>query len=291
MGLSVAAARPVRADRASGSRGWWRSRVIAVGAAAHRAAGGLAAAGAAAPAARARAAPEPRGRCGANPRSPRPPGWVRARARPRADADLGAIVVRSRADDGDLGVLRFARTALGARSLRRHAGRARRRSAAPVARRVACRLAPDMLASRVRRRPPVAGRDAPRRCRRARSGGAATGTTAVRARAGAAIRVLHAATATETPVDEAVLRELGRRADRRAARPPPGAPLRAGADHAALDRVRAQLRDELGGRVLTTCFVHGDFWLGNVLAVAGRHGHRDRRLGAGRRARASPRST
>ncbi len=45
-------------------------------------------------------------------------------------------------------------------------------------------------------------------------------------------------------------------------------PLRAGADQAALDRVRAHLHDELSGRVLTTCFVHGDFWLGNTLATA-----------------------
>jgi Phosphotransferase enzyme family len=86
----------------------------------------------------------------------------------------------------------------------------------------------------------------------------------IQARAGAAIRVLHTATATETPVDEDVLRawvdepvtEL---------RTTAGTPLRAGADHAALDRVQTQLHEELGGRVLTTCMMHGDYWLGNVL--------------------------
>ena len=74
---------------------------------------------------------------------------------------------------------------------------------------------------------------------------------------------MHTATATETPVDETVLRGVGRRADRGAALDRADA-AHAGADHAALDRVRDQLREELGGRVLTTCFAHGDFWLGNV---------------------------
>src|SRR5262249_30892708 len=45
-------------------------------------------------------------------------GWEAA-GDPRADGDLGAVVVRSRTD-GRLGVLRFARTPLGATSLRRH---------------------------------------------------------------------------------------------------------------------------------------------------------------------------
>ena len=88
----------------------------------------------------------------------------------------------------------------------------------------------------------------------------------VTARAGAAIRMLHAATATETPVDDAV---LGAWVDDPIAelRAIAGSPLRASADLAALDRVRSTLREQLAGRVLTTCFVHGDYWLGNVLTT------------------------
>jgi aminoglycoside phosphotransferase (APT) family kinase protein len=100
----------------------------------------------------------------------------------------------------------------------------------------------------------------------ARRAASRLGPGVVAANAAAAIRVLHAATATETPVDEGVLRiwvddpvtEL---------RSTAANPLRAGSDHAALDRIGAQLRHELSGRVLTTCLVHGDFWLGNVLTT------------------------
>jgi aminoglycoside phosphotransferase (APT) family kinase protein len=92
------------------------------------------------------------------------------------------------------------------------------------------------------------------------------GYETVAARATEAIRALHLASALECTVDEGALaawvdepiEEL---------RSTAGTPLRAGADHAALDRMREQLREELSGRVLTTCSVHGDFWLGNVLAT------------------------
>ena len=41
--------------------------------------------------------------------------------------------------------------------------------------------------------------------------------------------------------------------------------LRAPADARSLDRARVELRAELAGSVLTTAFVHGNLWLGNVL--------------------------
>ncbi|HEY3723881.1 MAG TPA: phosphotransferase [Acidimicrobiia bacterium] len=184
---------------------------------------------------------------------------------PRADPDLGAVVVRSREDDR-LAVLRFARTDFGARSLRRHAAalEALRAGSIPPAWRP---LAPVALASgeAAADRPwlvetHIPGQDARRAASRVGSG-------IVAANAAASIRVLHAATATETSVDDAVLRlwvddpitEL---------RATAANPLRAGSDHAALDRIATQLRDELSGRVLTTCLVHGDFWLGNVLTTA-----------------------
>ncbi len=181
----------------------------------------------------------------------------------RADPDLGAVVVRSR-DDDHLAVLRFARTDFGARSLRCHAGalRAVRAQSIPPAWRA---LAPAPLASGEAAGRPwlvethVPGEDARRAASR-------LGPGVVAANAAAAIRVLHAATATETPVDEGVLRiwvddpvtVLRSTAANR---------LRAGYDHAALDRIGARLREELSGRVLTTCLVHGDFWLGNVLTT------------------------
>jgi aminoglycoside phosphotransferase (APT) family kinase protein len=86
------------------------------------------------------------------------------------------------------------------------------------------------------------------------------------ARAADAIGVLHAATAAETTVGE---RALVQWVDEPIAelRATAATPLRAGADHAALDRMQAHLREELAGRVLTACFVHGDYWLGNVLAA------------------------
>lgn len=189
-------------------------------------------------------------------------GWLPA-GDARADPDLGAVVVRSQVTN-DLGVLRFARTGLGARSLRRH--HSALSTLGPVAVPDAWRaLAPVVLASGEVADLPwlvethIEGTDA-------RDAVALHGHDLVQARAGEAIRILHTATARETPVDDAVLRawvdepitEL---------RATAGTPLRAGADHAALDRVQAQLREELGGRVLTTCMVHGDYWLGNVLAA------------------------
>jgi O-antigen/teichoic acid export membrane protein/aminoglycoside phosphotransferase len=188
-------------------------------------------------------------------------GWDPA-GEPRADGDLGAVVVRSRAD-GRLGVLRFARTPTGADGLRRHqaalASFARANLPASW-----YRTAPEILASNEAARRPwlvethLTGVDA-------REVASIHGPDVIAARAGAAIRMLHEATARDTFVDETVLQgwvddpiaEL---------RSTGGTPLRAGADEAALDRLRDQLRDELGGRVLTTCFAHGDFWLGNVLA-------------------------
>jgi aminoglycoside phosphotransferase (APT) family kinase protein len=188
-------------------------------------------------------------------------GWERA-GDARADPDLGAVVVRSRVTH-DLGVLRFARTDLGGRSLRRHQSALCALRPAPVSEHWRT-LAPQVLAHGEAGTQPwliethIDGSDA-------RHAASARGHDLVQARAGEAIRTLHLATATETPVDDAVLRvwvdepitEL---------RATAGTPLRAGADHAALDRVHAALREELRGRVLTTCMVHGDYWLGNVLA-------------------------
>jgi len=187
-------------------------------------------------------------------------GWEPA-GDARADPDLGAVVVRSTVTE-DLGVLRFARTDLGARSLRRHHSALRELRPAPVPDDWRA-LAPQVLASGEVGAQPwlvethIDGSDA-------RQAAALVGHDLVQARAGEAIRVLHTSTAQETSVNDAVLRawvdepitEL---------RVTAGTPLRAGADHAALDRVQALLREELAGRVLTTCMVHGDYWLGNVL--------------------------
>lgn len=181
----------------------------------------------------------------------------------RADPDLGSMVVR-RPGEADVAVMRFARSDLSARSLRRHlstldaldAGRAGRGWQV---------LAPTVLASGDATGLPwmvetlISGADARRAAR-------LVGSAVVAARATDAIRVLHRETAAETAVDELALRAWVNEPIEEL-RTTAGAPLRAGADHAALDRVRAQLHDELGGRVLTTCFVHGDFWLGNVLAT------------------------
>jgi O-antigen/teichoic acid export membrane protein/aminoglycoside phosphotransferase len=189
-------------------------------------------------------------------------GWEPA-GEPRADGDLGAVVVRSRAD-GRLGVLRFARTTIGADGLRRHQAALASFSRANLPASW-YRVAPEILASNEAARQPwlvethLTGVDA-------REVTGIHGPDVIAARAGAAIRVLHEATAHDTFVDETVLRgwvddpiaEL---------RATGGTPLRAGADEAALDRLRDHLRDELAGRVLTTCFAHGDFWLGNVLAA------------------------
>lgn len=41
--------------------------------------------------------------------------------------------------------------------------------------------------------------------------------------------------------------------------------LRSLVDARSLDRARAELREQLAGRALTTSFVHGNLWLGNVL--------------------------
>lgn len=189
-------------------------------------------------------------------------GWEPA-AEPRADPDLGVIVVRSR-DDGGLGVLRFARTDHGARSLRHHhAALSGLDAGAPLG--TWRELAPSVLEFGDATGEPwlvethIGGSDAREVAQRC-------GHELLSARAGVAIRGLHTATATETPVDEAVLRTWvdDPIAELRATA---GTPLRAGADHAALDRVREKLREDLGGRVLTTCFAHGDFWLGNVLAA------------------------
>lgn len=188
--------------------------------------------------------------------------WERA-GEPRADADLGAVVVRSRAN-GELGVLRFARTGLGARSLLRHEAAIASLCTAPVSPEWRA-IAPAVLAASDEVRRPwlvethLDGVDA-------REVAEVRGHELLSARAGAAIGLLHATTARETAVDDDVLRAW---VDEPVAelREIAGTPLRAGADHAALDRVQDLLRHEIGGRVLTTCFAHGDFWLGNVLAA------------------------
>jgi aminoglycoside phosphotransferase len=190
------------------------------------------------------------------------PAWVRA-GEPRADPDLGVMVVRSRADDA-LAVLRFARSALGSRSLLRHASALAALDASPSLG-PARDLVPDILDRGDAGGHPwlvesyLDGVDARQVAR-------GHGYEQLFAGASAAIRAIHIGTATETPVNDAVLREWVDEPITEL-RATAGTPLRAGADHAALDRVRAQLREELQGRVLTTCFAHGDFWLGNVLAA------------------------
>jgi aminoglycoside phosphotransferase (APT) family kinase protein len=190
------------------------------------------------------------------------PGWEPA-GRARADCDVGTVLVRRRAGD-DLAVLRFAGSQLGARGLLRH----RRALEALDAGRAAEGwqvLAPsivevgdgDGLPWVIETRVP--GEDARRAVHRA-------GVGRVTADAADAIGALHRATARETTVDDAVLRQwVDDPIDE--LRMATATPLRAGADQAALDRLRTQLSEELSGRVLTTCFVHGDYWLGNVLAT------------------------
>ena len=39
---------------------------------------------------------------------------------------------------------------------------------------------------------------------------------------------------------------------------------------AALERLRAELHDALAGQAMATSWIHGDYWLGNVLVDAGR---------------------
>jgi O-antigen/teichoic acid export membrane protein/aminoglycoside phosphotransferase len=194
------------------------------------------------------------------------PGWEPV-GMEWADPDLGVVLVRGRGGGGGangVGVMRFARTDLGARSLRRHlvaldaldAGRDR--DGWQV-------LAPSLVAAGEATGRPwavetcIAGSDA-------RQAADVVGYELVAARATEAIRRLHTTTAVETTIDEATLR-IWVDEPIEILRTTAGGPLRAGADHAALDRVSAQLRNELAGRVLTTCFVHGDFWLGNVLTT------------------------
>jgi O-antigen/teichoic acid export membrane protein/aminoglycoside phosphotransferase (APT) family kinase protein len=181
----------------------------------------------------------------------------------RADCDVGTVEVRRRGGD-DIAVLRFAGSDLGSQGLLRH----RDALVALEAHRAAGDW--DILAPRVLATGDTAGlpwvietripgsdaRDAARR----------VGAELVAANAAEAIVSLHRASAAESPVDDAVLRQwVDDPIDE--LRMAATTPLRAGADQAALDRLRAQLRRDLSGRVLTTCFVHGDFWLGNVLAT------------------------
>ena len=195
-----------------------------------------------------------------------------------SDDDLGAVTVRRRGSD-ETAVLRYARGALGARSLAHHEH---------ALEMLAAESKLDewrALAPRIRTRGAVSGQpwliETHIPGSDARHAVPLVGADVVTARAGAAIRGLHVATAAEATVDEAVLAawvddpidEL---------RVTAGSPLRASADHAALDRVQASLREELAGRILTTCFVHGDYWLGNVLDRRRRDRHGHRRLGASR---------
>jgi aminoglycoside phosphotransferase len=161
-------------------------------------------------------------------------------------------------------VLRFASSELGARGLRRHRDalvdldRARTADGWQV-------LAPHVLLAGDTAGLPwvvetlVPGADARAAARR-------VGHDIAAARAAAAVRSLHVASAAETTVDEATLHQWVDEPIEEL-RATAGSPLRAGADHAALTRMRDQLRADLDGRVLTTCFVHGDYWLGNVLAA------------------------
>jgi O-antigen/teichoic acid export membrane protein/aminoglycoside phosphotransferase len=190
------------------------------------------------------------------------PGWE-PMGPARADPDLGSLLVR-RVGESELAVMRFARSSLGARSLRRHLAMLEALDAG----RASCGwsvAAPAVVAAGDVQGQPwmveshIAGADARIVARR-------IGHRLVATHAIEAIRVLHAETAVETTMDADVLAAW---VDEPIAelRTSAASPLRAGADHAALDRVRDLLHDELGGRLLTTCFVHGDFWLGNTLAT------------------------
>lgn len=181
----------------------------------------------------------------------------------RVDPDVGTMIVRSRRG-GDTAVLRFARTEFGARSLHRHAAALHAIAADRVAGRppvltpqVVTFGAVDDLPWLIETRLP--GRDA-------RVAAGRIGRALVAAHAADALGVLHVATAQPRTVDDAALVQW---VDEPIAelRTTAGSPLRAGADHATLDRLQSRLRDELSGRPLTSCFVHGDFWLGNVLAA------------------------
>jgi O-antigen/teichoic acid export membrane protein/aminoglycoside phosphotransferase len=188
-------------------------------------------------------------------------GWERA-GPARADCDVGTVDVRRPGDE--IAVLRFAGSDLGSHGLLRHrdalqALDAGRRDLGWEV------LAPHVLATGTTAGLPwvietrVPGGDA-------RDAAARVGAELVTANAAEAIRPLHRATAEESIVDDALLRQwVDDPIDE--LRMTVVTPLRADADRAALDRMRAQLRDDLSGRVLTTCFVHGDYWLGNVLAA------------------------
>jgi aminoglycoside phosphotransferase (APT) family kinase protein len=75
------------------------------------------------------------------------------------------------------------------------------------------------------------------------------------------IQVLHRTTATTVLGDDGLMRrwvdepldELLRHGGRRRSLAP------------GLERVRAELHDALGGRALTAAWIHGDYWLGNLL--------------------------
>jgi aminoglycoside phosphotransferase (APT) family kinase protein len=80
------------------------------------------------------------------------------------------------------------------------------------------------------------------------------------------IQVLHRTTATTVLGDDGLMRrwvdepldELLRHGGRRRSLAP------------GLERVRAELYDALGGRALTGAWIHGDYWLGNLLFSDGR---------------------
>lgn len=74
-----------------------------------------------------------------------------------------------------------------------------------------------------------------------------------------AIEVLHAATATERPVDEHLRQGLFETALGRVRRARPAAWA------ADIDAVEHALRGAFDGRSVTTAWVHGDYWLSNVL--------------------------
>lgn len=88
------------------------------------------------------------------------------------------------------------------------------------------------------------------------------------ARAAETLRPLHVRTAAPATADEAFLAqaiERPIRLMRDAARS--DLPVRR---EEALQRLAAELRGALAGRALRTGWIHGDFWLGNVLFAAGR---------------------
>ena len=191
-------------------------------------------------------------------------GWVLV-GPSKEDSDGGTARVRGEADP-EFAQLRYARTNRGARNLARHDAALQRIQAIPNLNGWAEQAPVTLDRGLVSGRPWlvetwIQGEDARRVADDLPPGHMLLA-------AARSITGLHERTSEQSIVAEARLHrwvdapiELLRQAE--------AGPLRAAADHAALDRLQRDLHEALEGRVLTTAFVHGDFWLGNVIADPG----------------------